>query len=88
MPLQSSQRRLTTETQPIALESGKFAPAGKLKPGDRIWRWQNGKRFAATVLEVSAAEGKVEVFNLLFEEQKSFIAGGFVVRSKPVAEAP
>ena len=72
----------------MALESGKFAPAGKLKPGDRIWRWQNGKRFAATVLEVSAAEGKVEVFNLLFEEQKSFIADGFVVRSKPVAEAP
>ncbi len=79
---------ITTETQPIALESGKFRAAGELKPGDRIWRWQSGKRFAATVLEVTAVEGKVEVFNLLFDEQKMFIAGGFVVRSKPVVVAP
>jgi len=76
---------LTTATQPIAVEKGGFAPAGELKPGDRIWRWTDGKRRKARVLDMSAADRETDVFNLILGEATPFIAGGFVVRSKPPA---
>jgi hypothetical protein len=54
-----------------------------LKPGDRVWRWVDGKRRGVNVVEVSAPGRDVEVFNLVLGEPKTFIAGTFVVRSKP-----
>jgi uncharacterized protein (TIGR03067 family) len=78
---------VTTATQPVGLEGGGFRPAGELKPGDRIWRWQGGKRRALAVTAVTAADREVEVFNLILVEPTGFVAGGFVVRSKPPAAA-
>jgi ribosomal 50S subunit-recycling heat shock protein len=76
---------VTTETQPVALEGGGFRPAGELKVGDRVWRWVDGRRQAVAVLGVSGAEGAAEVFNLILGETQAFIAGDFLVRSKPPA---
>jgi uncharacterized protein (TIGR03067 family) len=74
---------VTTETQPLALEGGGFRPAAELKPGDRIFRWVKGERRAAAVLKVSTADREAEVFNLILGDTKAFIAGDFLVRSKP-----
>jgi uncharacterized protein (TIGR03067 family) len=76
---------VTTETQPIALEAGGYRPASELKKGDRVWRFAGGERKAAVVLEVTAAAGEADVFNLILGEPTSFVAGDFVVRSKPPA---
>jgi uncharacterized protein (TIGR03067 family) len=80
-------RLVTTATQPLALAGGGFRAAGELKPGDRIWQWVNGERRAATVLKVSAADREVQVFNIVLGEARAFIAGDFLVRSKPPAAA-
>jgi hypothetical protein len=77
---------VTTQTQPIALESGGYRPAGELKAGDQIWRLVNNERQAAKVLTVSCADREDQVFNLVLGGIKGFIAGDFLVRSKPPAE--
>jgi uncharacterized protein (TIGR03067 family) len=74
---------VTTETQPVALEAGGFRAAGELKKGDRVWRWADGRRKAAAVLEVTAAGREAEVFNLILGAPTGFVAGDFLVRSKP-----
>ena len=76
-------RLVTTETQPIALEAGGYCAAGELKAGDRIWRWVNNERRAASVVSVLSAHRESEVFNLVLGGTKCFIAGAFLVRSKP-----
>jgi len=38
------------------------------------------------VKEVTAADREAEVFNLILGEPTSFIAGAFLVRSKPPAD--
>jgi uncharacterized protein (TIGR03067 family) len=78
-------RLVTTETQPLALEAGGFRAAGELKTGDRIWHWVDGKRQAAAVAEVTAPTLEADVFNLILGEPTAFVAGDFVVRSKPPA---
>jgi hypothetical protein len=79
---------VTTETQPVALVSGGFRPAGELKAGDRIWRWTGVERRSVTVSGVSPAGRETEVFNLVLGEPRTFIAGDFLVRSKPPAAEP
>ena len=74
---------VTTETQPLALAGGGFRPAGELKAGDRVWRWHGAERRAMAVLEVSAATRESQVFNLVLGAPTTFIAGDFLVRSKP-----
>jgi hypothetical protein len=76
---------VTTATQPVGLVEGGFRPAGELKPGDRIWRWTGAERRAAAVQRVSAADQEAEVFNLILGEPMAFVAGSFIVRSKPPA---
>jgi uncharacterized protein (TIGR03067 family) len=76
---------VTTATQPVGLEKGGFRAAGELKPGDRVWRWSDGKRSTVTVTAVTRADREVEVFNLILGEPTGFVAGGFLVRSKPPA---
>jgi hypothetical protein len=76
---------VTTETQPVALEGGGFRPAGELKAGDRVWRWAGGGRRAVAVLGVSPAGREAPVFNLVLSEPTGFLAGDFLVRSKPPA---
>ncbi|MGL5097490.1 MAG: Hint domain-containing protein, partial [Planctomycetia bacterium] len=75
----------TTLTQPLALERGGFRTAAELKAGDRLWRWRAAERHAATVLEVTAPLGDSRVFNLVLGDPTTFIASGFLVRSKPLA---
>jgi uncharacterized protein (TIGR03067 family) len=79
---------VTTATQPVGLERGGFRAAGELKPGDRVWRWAGGERRAAAVTAVTAAGREAEVFNLILGAPTGFVAGGFVVRSKPPPAAP
>ncbi|MFO0935917.1 MAG: Hint domain-containing protein [Gemmataceae bacterium] len=73
----------TTETQPLALVSGGYRPAGELKPGDRIWIWADAQRTEATVDSVTKTKQDSDVYNLVLGEPTTFIAGGFLVRSKP-----
>jgi hypothetical protein len=65
------------------LVAGGFVEAGKLKAGDQIWRWADGKRVAATVKEVKPVEGTAAVFNLVVGTDRVFVAGGFLARGKP-----
>jgi hypothetical protein len=74
---------VTTETQPVALEGGGYRPASELKAGDRVWRWVGAERRAVAVRGVSRADREAEVFNLVLGEPTGFIAGDFLVRSKP-----
>jgi len=74
----------TTETQPICLDTGEMKAAGKLKAGERIWRWDGTARKAATVRDVTPSK-IAQVFNLVLGDPTIFIAGDFLVRSKPPA---
>lgn len=78
---------VTTTTQPMALENGGFKSAGELKPRDRIWRWNGTERQVASVTEVTPANRKGQVFNLVLGVPTIFIAGDFLVRSKPPEDA-
>jgi hypothetical protein len=78
---------VTTETQALALEVGGFRPAGELKAGDRVWRWHGTERQATVVLGVSSASRESQVFNLILGAPTTFIAGNFLVRSKPPTDA-
>jgi uncharacterized protein (TIGR03067 family) len=78
---------VTTATQPVGLTGGGFRAAGELKRGDRVWRWAGGERRATAVTAVTPAGREVEVFNLILSEPTGFVAGGFLVRSKPPAVA-
>lgn len=73
----------TTETQPLCRTAGGFAEAGKLKAGDRIWKWAGGKRTEVTVNGVTPVEGTATVFNLVVGTDKVFVANGFLARGKP-----
>jgi hypothetical protein len=74
---------VTTETQPLALAGGGLRAAGELKPGDRVFRWDGRARQAVTVRSVTATGRQEQVFNLILGEPAIFVAGGFLVRSKP-----
>jgi uncharacterized protein (TIGR03067 family) len=77
---------LTTETQPISLEAGGFRAAAELKKGDRVVRWVDGRKQVVAVRSVSAPVEEAYVFNLILGDPTAFIAGDFVVRSKPPAD--
>ncbi len=78
---------VTTDAQPFLLTDGQFRRAGDLKPGDRVWRWRDGKRAEAVVRAVAATGRTEAVFNLIVGDSATFVAGGFVVRGKPPAAA-
>jgi hypothetical protein len=77
---------ITTQTQPVALEGGGYRGAADLQKGDRIWRIVNGERRVAAVLDITSTNRETDVYNLVLGETRSFIAGDFVVRSKPPVE--
>jgi hypothetical protein len=76
---------VTTETQPLALAGGGLRAAGKLKAGDRVFRWDGRERLAVTVRSVVLTGREEQVFNLILGEPAMFVADGFLVRSKPPA---
>jgi hypothetical protein len=78
---------VTTDAQPFCLTDGQFRRAGDLKPGDRVWHWRDGKRAEATVRAVAPTGRQEAVFNLIVGDSATFVAGGFVVRGKPPADA-
>jgi hypothetical protein len=79
---------VTTEAQPFCLADGKFRRAGDLKPGDRVWQWRDGRRAEAVVRGVAPLGREERVFNLILGDSGVFVAGGFLARGKPPAEAP
>lgn len=78
-----SARILTTQTQPFLLSDGGLRPAGELKSGDLVWRWENGRRRAERVRGAQPTKREAQVHNLVVGDSAVFIAGGFLVRGKP-----
>lgn len=74
---------LTTATQPLCLTDGEFCAVGELKVGDMIYSWKDGQRQIVKVLRVTQTPLEAKVFNLVLGDNVVFIAGGFLVRSKP-----
>jgi hypothetical protein len=77
---------LTTATQPLCINLGTPRPAGKLKSGDSILRFDDGRVRPVAVRELSQTDRTERVFNIILHNAEVFIAGGFVARSKPPAE--
>lgn len=77
----------TTQVQPLCLDDGQIRPAGELKAGDKIFCWQDGKRQSVTVRAALLTDREEKVFNLVLGGSEVFIAGGFLARSKPPADA-
>jgi hypothetical protein len=78
---------VATDAQPFCLTDGQFRRAGDLKPGDRVWQWRDGKRAEVVVRAVAPTGRQEAVFNLIVGDSATFVAGGFVVRGKPPADA-
>ena len=78
---------LTTHEQPLALVAGGLSKAGDLKTGDRVWRWVGGERKVATVAAVTATGRTATVYNLILGGSAVFVAGDFLARGKPPADA-
>jgi predicted lipid-binding transport protein (Tim44 family)/intein/homing endonuclease len=72
----------TTGDHPIGLGEGRFRPAGELRSGDRVTRWEGGRLIEVKVRRVGAFAGKGLVFNLEVEGPHTFIAEGVVVHNK------
>jgi hypothetical protein len=77
----------TTQIQPLCLDDGKIRPAGELKAGDKIFCWRDGKRQSVTVRAALLTDREEKVFNVVLGGSDAFIAGGFLARSKPPADA-
>lgn len=81
-------RLITTETQPISMVTGGFLPIGKLAAKHEVWHWQNDNRQKLEVLKVVPKNKVDDVYNLVVGDQATFVANGFLVRSKPPAALP
>jgi hypothetical protein len=79
-------RLVTTGKQPLTLAGGGTKGAADLTAGDIIRRWQDGKAASVRVRGVEPLAGTSRVFNLVLEVRGTFIANGYLVRSKPPAE--
>ena len=79
---------LTTAEQPLCLTGGGFRRAGDLKPGETVWCWRNDKRAEALVRAVTPTSREEPVFNLILGQNAVFVAGDFLARGKPPADAP
>jgi hypothetical protein len=88
----SGGRLVTTETQPLMATTGSAVEAGKLRPGDVILRWQEATTPTGTlepveVISVRSTPRVAPVINLVLGNRESFVANGFLARSKPPAAA-
>jgi hypothetical protein len=79
---------LTTAEQPLCLAGGGFRRACDLKAADTVWCWRNDKRAEAVVRAVVPTDREEPVFNLILGQNAVFVAGDFLARGKPPAEAP
>jgi hypothetical protein len=78
-----SGRLMTTGKQPLCLSGGTCKTAENLMPGEELLRWQDGKGQPTKIRAVHKTNKLAQVFNLVLEDQEYFVAGGFLVRSKP-----
>jgi formylglycine-generating enzyme required for sulfatase activity len=78
---------LTTATQPLCTTDQQPVAAGKLKAGDLLLIQEAEGIRSLPVLEAFKTNRAEQVFNLVLGEPQTFIAGGFLVRSKPPASA-
>lgn len=78
---------LTTATQPLCLACRANRAAEELQPGDEILRCDEGQVRAATVRQVRDTGRIEQVFNVVLGDCEPFVAGGFLVRSKPPLDA-
>jgi hypothetical protein len=76
---------ITTGKQPLMLATGEIKGGANLVTGDTILRWQEGKIVSTKVRSVKALEKPENVFNLVLEKRGTFVANGYLVRSKPPA---
>jgi len=79
-------RLVTTGKQPLSLAGGETKGAADLTAGDAISRWQDGKAVSTKVRGVKPLAEPGRVFNLVLEVRGTFIANGYLVRSKPPVE--
>jgi hypothetical protein len=77
---------ITTETQPLCLQTYQTHPAGELQPGDVILRYQEGEVQPARVLAATKTDRIEKVFNLILRDCEIFVAGSYLARSKPPAK--
>jgi hypothetical protein len=82
-----SGRLTTTGKQPLCVSGGTCKTAEDLVPGEELLRWQDGTGRPTKIRAIHQTNQLANVFNLVLEDQEYFIAGGFVVRSKPPALA-
>ncbi len=73
---------LATEDHPIRVGKDRFRPAGDLRPGEQITRWNEGRLAADTVRRIDSGLKEGLVFNLEVTGPHTFIAGGVVVHNK------
>jgi hypothetical protein len=78
-----SGRLTTTGKQPLCLNGGCCKTGEDLMPGEELLRWQDGKSQPTKIRAIHKTNKLAQVFNLVLEDQEYFIAGGFLVRSKP-----
>lgn len=81
----------TTETQPLCTQLDTVVEAGKMQAGDTVLIWSatesgDGEVREARVLRIQKTEANAPVINLVLGNRESFIAGGFLARSKPPRE--
>jgi hypothetical protein len=75
----------TTQTQPLCLSADHVTPAEELQSGDHIVRRHNEKCYCVKVLAASPTDRIEKVFNLILGDSETFIADGYLARSKPPA---
>lgn len=79
---------VTTPTQPLCRSFSSHVAAGRLEQGDQVLVWDDGRARPAPVVRVTKTDRVGLVFNLVLRDSESFIAGGYLARSKPPAEPP
>jgi hypothetical protein len=79
-------RLVTTAKQPLSLADGGTKPAADLTAGDAILRRQDGQSVPAKVRRVKPLPEPARVFNLVLEPRGTFLANGYLARSKPPVE--
>jgi Pretoxin HINT domain len=77
---------ITTHKQPLNLQGGGVKAAMDLKAGDELLRYDNGKVQALKVKAVHLTNKPATIYNLVLEERATFLANGYLVKSKPPVE--
>ena len=77
---------ITTHKQPLNLRGGDIKAAADLVAGDELLRYDVGKVQSVKVKAVHLANRPATIYNLVLEERATFLADGYLVKSKPPVE--